>query len=166
MRFDNKKIALMGISVSLAMVLSYIEFLLPPIFNSIPGIKMGLANVIIIYMLFTCGAKSAFSVSLIRVALSSLLFGESFAVTLAYSLAGALLSLTVMTILKKTDMFSEIAVSITGAVSHNLGQILVAIALLRTAEIGYYMIVLTVTGVFSGLFVGYLGALLIKRIKI
>ena len=102
-------------------------------------------------------------VSLVRVFLSAILFGT--ALTLAYSLAGAVLSLAAMAILKKLGLFSEVGVSIAGAVLHNLGQILVAVIVLRTAEIGYYMIILTLTGILSGVFVGLVGSLLTKYIK-
>ena len=163
-KIDTKRLALLGLSVSIALILSYIEFLLPPIFSAVPGIKLGLANIIIIYLLFALSAKDAAIVSIVRVILSSLLFGT--ALTLLYSLSGAVLSLAVMIILKKADLFSKVGVSIAGAVMHNVGQILTAIAVLRTAEIGYYLIVLTLTGILSGVFVGIAGASLIKYIKI
>ena len=103
---DIKRLALLGISVSIALVLSYVEFLLPPIFSAVPGIKLGLANIIIIYLLFALSAKDAVTVSVVRVLLSSLLFGT--ALTLLYSLAGAALSLTVMIVLKKiVSIFSS-----------------------------------------------------------
>ena len=163
-KMPAKRLALLGISVSIALILSYIEFLLPPIFSAVPGIKLGLANVVIIYLLFTLSFREAAAVSVVRVLLSSLLFGT--ALTLLYSLAGAALSLLVMAVLKRTDLFSKVGVSIAGAVMHNVGQVITAVLVLRTAEIGYYLVVLLFTGILSGIFVGILGASLIKYVKI
>lgn len=161
-KFNTERITLLGLGVAVAMLLSYVEFLLPPIWSAVPGIKIGLANVIIVYLLFKSGAADAALVSLTRLFLSALLFGS--VLTLLYSFAGALLSFSVMLLLKKSKLFSETAISIAGGVFHNLGQILVAMAVLRTREIGYYMIVLTFTGCVAGLFIGIAAALMIKHV--
>lgn len=158
----TKTVAFLGISAALALLLSYVEFLLPPLFAAVPGIKLGLPNAVILYVLFALDARYAAGVSAVRLLVASLLFGN--AMTLAYSAAGAALSLTVMTLLKKTDRLSPVGVSVAGGVSHNLGQILVAMLLLDTPQIAYYLIVLTVTGTVSGIFIGLCGALLVKRI--
>ena len=158
----TRKIAFMGLFSSLALLLSYVEFLLPPIFVAVPGIKVGLPNVVILFVLYCLGLKYAAVVSFTRLCISSLLFGN--AMTFAYSLAGAVLSLIVMAILKKIDKLSEVGVSVAGGVSHNLGQVLVAVVLLNTPQIAYYMVVLTVTGTISGIFIGLCGALMIKRV--
>lgn len=163
-QFDTRRIAFLGLGVAVAMLLSYVEFLLPPLWSAVPGIKIGLANIIIVYLFFKSSALDAALVSLVRLFMSALLFGS--VLTLLYSLAGATLSFCVMLILKKSGLFSEIGVSIGGGVFHNLGQILVAIAILKTREIGYYMIVLTFTGVVAGLFVGIAGALMIKHVDV
>ena len=157
------KIAQLGVLTSLAMVLSYIELLIPPVFSAFPGIKMGLPNIVVVTVLYCFGDKYAFAVSIVRVALVSLLFGNT--VTMLYSIAGALLSLTLMSVLKKLDIFSCVGVSVVGGVMHNLGQIIVAIILLRTIEIGYYMIILTVSGTLAGVLIGLVAAYLTKRIK-
>lgn len=157
-----KKIAFLGLAASLSLLLSYVELLLPPIYAAVPGIKLGLPNIVILYLLYSLGLRYAAPVSLIRLCISSLLFGN--AMTFAYSLAGALLSMLVMCILKKTGFLSEIGVSVAGGVSHNLGQILVAVLLLDTPQIAYYMIVLAITGTVSGIFIGLCGAYLIRRI--
>ncbi len=161
---NTKTIAFVGLSATLALLLSYVEFLLPPLFVSVPGIKIGLPNVVIIFALYCLGVRYAAIISFVRLIMSSLLFGNL--LTLAYSVAGAVLSLTVMAILKKTDFFSCIGVSVAGGVSHNIGQVLVAIFLLKTPQIAYYMFVLSVTGIISGAFIGLCGAFLIKRIPI
>ena len=157
-----RKIAFVGLTASVALLLSYVEFLLPPIFVAVPGIKIGLPNVIILYVLYCLDIKYAALVSFSRLCISSLLFGN--VMTFAYSAAGAILSLLVMGILKKTDKLSAVGVSVAGGVTHNLGQILVAMLLLDTPQIAYYMIVLAVTGTISGVFIGLCGALLIKRL--
>ena len=160
---STKSIAFLGISASVALLLSYIEFLLPPLFAAVPGIKIGLPNVIIIFVLYAVGAKAAAGVSFVRLCVSSLLFGNP--VMFAYSAAGAVLSFLIMIVLKKTDKLSAVGVSVAGGVAHNLGQILVATLLLNTPQIAYYMIVLTVTGTVSGVFIGLCGAYLVKRLS-
>ena len=161
-RNRTKKLAFIGLFASLAMLMSYIEFLLPPIFVAVPGIKVGLPNVIILYVLYSFGVKYAALVSFIRLALSAMLFGNI--TTLWYSLAGAVISLTLMALLKRARLFSEVGVSVVGGVSHNLGQIIVAVVLLDTPQIAYYMVVLAVTGTISGVFIGLVGALMLKRL--
>ena len=163
MKNKTKKIALLGVITSIALVLSYLESILPPIYAAIPGIKVGLPNIVIIFILYKYGLKEAVTVSALRVFIVALLLGN--VMTLAYSLAGAMLSIFAMVLLKKLDKFSEVGVSIVGGVAHNLGQILVAVALLNSTLIGYYMIVLTITGTLAGVFVGLAGSLLIKRMN-
>ena len=160
---NTKMLTLLGLLTSLAMILSYVEFLLPPIFSAVPGIKLGLPNIVIIFALYRLGVKEAMTVSFVRLCLSSILFGTP--LTFAYSLAGAVLSLSVMILLKKTGWFSTVGVSVAGGVLHNLGQIIVAVFVLGTAEIAYYMIILTLTGTVAGIFVGASGAALLKYIK-
>jgi len=157
-----RKTAYLGMCIALAMVFSYAEILLPPLYAAVPGVKLGLPNVVIIFVLYRFGTVEAGFVSLIRVILVSLLFGNAMA--FAYSMVGAVLSLTVMAVLRKTDLFSSVGVSVGGAVFHNVGQILTAMFLLKTAEIGYYLIVLTVTGIISGILVGLCGVITVKRI--
>lgn len=162
MKSNAKNVAALGLCTALALIFSYVELLLPPLFPAIPGIKMGLANIIVLFLLYRRGGVSAAIVSLLRVILVSILFGNL--MMLWYSLGGAILSLAVMLFLKRLDLFSAVGVSIAGAVSHNVGQVTVAILLLGTMEIGYYMSVLLVTGTVAGVFVGLCGALLIKKI--
>lgn len=158
-----KKLALGGMLVVLALILSYVESLLP-ISMGIPGIKMGLPNIAVLFALYRLGARDAALISLVRVLLVSLLFGTLF--SLAYSVTGAVLSLAVMALLRRTGRFSTAGVSIAGAVSHNAGQIAVAILLLETAEIGYYLPVLCVSGAVTGVCIGLVAALLIRRVPI
>lgn len=157
-----KSITSIGVLCALAIILSYIELLLPPIYAAVPGIKVGLPNIVIIYALYSLGVKKATAISFIRLTISALLFNPS---TFIYSLAGALLSLAVMALLKKSKKFSAIGVSIAGGVMHNLGQILVAIWLLETVEIGYYMFILAISGTLAGVFVGLAATFVINRLK-
>lgn len=157
----TKKLTFLALSVAAAMILSYVETLLPPIYSAIPGIKIGFPNVITVLLLYRFSFKEAGLVSIIRVLLSALLFGNI--MTLWYSLAGAVLSLLVMALLKWTNKFSTVGVSIAGGVFHNAGQILVAAIVMQTAQIGYYMIILAITGILSGVIIGLAGALLVKQ---
>ena len=164
MQRPAKKIALLGLCTAVAMVLAYAELLLPPLFTAVPGIKLGLPNIAIILVLYRVGAKEAALVSLVRMTAISMLFGTP--VTFLYSLAGGILSLGAMTLLKKTDLFSTVGVSVAGGVLHNVGQILMAMLLLGTAELGYYLIVLSVTGTISGILIGIASGLAVKRIPL
>lgn len=163
MRSKTKKVALLGVLTSVALVLSYIEAILPPIWSAVPGIKMGFPNIVIIFILYRFGVKEAAIVSFIRIFIVALLFGN--VMTLAYSCAGAFLSVVLMAIFKKVNAFSVVGTSIVGGVAHNLGQILVAIFLFDTVQIGYYMAVLAVTGTIAGVFIGLTGAFLLKRLE-
>ena len=161
---DTGKVTFIGLSVSLALLLSYVELLLPPIFVSVPGIKMGLPNVVILYTLYTLGVKHAILVSGVRLVISSILFGNP--MTFLYSLAGATLSMLVMVLLKKTNSLSSVGVSVAGAVCHNIGQILMAMLLLGTNQIAYYLLVLLVTGTIAGIFIGLVGGQMVKRLPL
>ena len=158
----TKKVAMLGLTIALAMIMSYIEALVPLSF-AVPGIKMGLANIVIIFVLYKIGTKEAILVSLIRVILVSLLFSNVMA--MAYSIAGALLSLSVMWLLKKTDRFSFVGVSIAGGIMHNVGQIIMAVILLGTEQIALYLPVLIITGTVTGVVIGIVSGLVINRFK-
>lgn len=162
MSIKPKFIAFAGVSIALAMVLAYIEVIIPPLFPAIPGIKMGLPNIVIVFLLYRRGPAFAAIVSLLRILLVSMLFGNAMA--LMYSLAGGILSLLVMTLLRKLNILSAVGVSVAGGVTHNVGQILMAMLLLNTSELGYYLVILTVTGTISGILIGLCGAALIKRV--
>ena len=158
----TKKVAMLGLTIALAMIMSYIEALVPLSF-AVPGIKMGLANIVIIFVLYKIGTKEAILVSLIRVILVSLLFSNVMA--MAYSIAGAVLSLSVMWLLKKTDKFSFVGVSIAGGIMHNVGQIIMAVILLGTEQIALYLPVLIITGTDTGVVIGIVSGLVINRFK-
>lgn len=157
-----RKVALYGVLIALALVLSYLESLVPLSF-AVPGIKMGLPNIVIVFALYSLGFKDAAIISLLRVVLVSILFGN--VMSMAYSLAGAVLSLLVMLLLYKSGKFGTAGVSVAGAVAHNAGQILTAMLLLETAQISYYLPVLCISGTVAGICIGLISAILIKRIR-
>ena len=162
MRSTSRKLAYLGLCTAVALILAYVEVLLPPLFTAVPGIKLGLPNIAIIFVLYRYGVRHAAAVSFIRIAVVAMLFGNP--MTFVYSLAGAALSLLVMALLRRMDFLSMVGVSVAGGVFHNVGQILMAMLLLGTAELGYYLIVLAITGTVSGVFVGLCGALAVRRI--
>lgn len=147
----------------MALILSFIESRIPA-FVAIPGIKAGLANIAVIFTLYKFGIKEAITVSLVRVLLVSILFGSP--VSLIYSVSGAILSLAVMILLKKLTPLAEVTVSITGAIMHNVGQIIAASFMLSTNVVIYYLPFLMVSGIIAGLVVGTVSAILIKKVRI
>ena len=163
MKIEPKSVALLGICTAIAMVLSYLESLIPVSF-AVPGVKLGLANIAIVFVLYKLGAKEAVLVSALRIIWMAILFGNF--LTLAYSAAGAVLSLTAMILLKRSERFSTVGVSVTGGILHNAGQILVAMLVMETAQIVYYLPVLCISGIAAGVAVGIVSAILIKRIPV
>lgn len=159
----NQKIALWGISVSIAIVLSYIEAIIPS-FVPIPGVKIGLANIAIMFIMYKLDILSATIVSAVRLVTVFLIFGGL--VPFLYSVTGAALSLLVMYMLKRFTPFSEIGVSVAGGVSHNAAQIIVAIFMFSTGSLIYYLPVLLLSGTLSGVLIGIISGILIKKIKL
>jgi len=159
----GKNVARYGLLTALAMALSYAESLIPLPFAA-PGMKLGLANLVVIFALYRMGPGPAAGLSLLRVLLVSITFGNAY--SLWYSLAGAALSWTVMTALRRWDRFGTLGVSVAGGVCHNIGQIAVAALVLRSAAVGYYLPVLLVSGVAAGAAVGVAAAILIRRVPL
>ncbi len=156
------KLTTLALTISFSMLLSYIESRIPA-FVAIPGIKVGLANIAVIFTLYKFGLKEAIVVSVIRVMLVSTLFGTP--VSFIYSISGAALSLISMFILKKLTPLTEVAISVIGGVMHNIGQIAAASLMLETNVVLYYLPFLLVSGTIAGIVVGIASALLIKRVK-
>ena len=163
MRNNLKKLTSLALAISFALILSFIESRIPA-FVASPGVKVGLANIAIIFMLYKFGIKEAIIVSIIRVVMVSILFGS--VASLFYSIAGAVLSLAVMIILKCITPLKEVAISVVGGVMHNVGQIIMASILLDTNVVVYYLPFLLVSGTIAGIVVGITAALLIQKIKI
>ena len=163
MRNNTRKLTQLALTVSFAMMLSFIESRIPA-FVAIPGVKIGLANIAVIFTLYKFGFREAITVSLIRVLLVSTLFGSP--ISLIYSVSGAILSFASMLLLKALTPLREVAVSVAGGVMHNVGQIAAASIMLDTNVVVYYLPFLILSGTIAGIAVGITAALLIKRVKI
>ena len=160
MKMNAKKIALWGVMSALAIVLGYLEHLVPfPI--GIYGIKIGLANLAVTVPLYLLGVPAAITINVLRIALSSLLFGNT--VSLLYSLAGGLLSILVMIIVRSTKKFSPTGVSLCGGIAHNVAQMTIAVFLVDNLKIAFYLPVLMITGALAGTLVGVCANILIKN---
>lgn len=160
---SSRMTALCGVFIALAMVLSYLESLVPISF-AIPGIKLGLANIVTIIALVKLGLKPALIISIGRVLLSGLLFGNP--ATIMYSMAGALLSITVMFIVRKFKLLAITGTSVCGAVAHNIGQLIVAAIIIENTKIFYYVAVLSISGIITGILIGILAGFIVKNIHL
>jgi heptaprenyl diphosphate synthase len=146
---------------ALALIFSYIEVLIP--FNpGIPGIKLGIANLVIIVALYYLGPKYALTVNLVRILIAGLLFNGMFGAL--YSLSGGLLSWLVMVLLQKTRLFSVTGVSMAGGVAHNLGQLLTAAFIVSNIKVFIYFPVLIFSGMICGTLIGILSYLILKKL--
>ncbi|MDO4521822.1 MAG: Gx transporter family protein [Eubacteriales bacterium] len=157
---QNRKVALYGVLIALAMIFSYIETMIPSI--GIPGVKLGLANLAVLAALYLMSPLDAFFISVVRIFLTAITFGNMFA--LWYSLAGGLLSLAVMTVCKKKKWLDQMGVSIAGGITHNLGQLLVACMVLESAAVFTYLPVLLFSGTLTGALIGLLGGMILRRL--
>ena len=159
----RNKTARYALLTALAMVLSWLESLL--VFPGLrPGMKVGLTNIVVLFALYRMGLRDAVWISLARVLLASMTFGNAY--SFSYSLAGAALSLAVMAGLKKRDKFSLLGVSAAGGVCHNLGQLAVAAAVLETARLGWYLPALLASGTAAGVVIGIAGGLAVERVRL
>ena len=162
MKLDTKKITTLSLLISVAMILSYIESLVPA-FVAVPGVKLGLSNIATVFALYTLGFPAAITVSLVRVCLSSLLFGN--VPSLIFSLSGAALALLSMVPLSRMNIFSTVGVSVVGAVCHNIGQVIAAAGVMKTLGVTYYLIPLLLSGTIAGVVIGIVSGILVERIK-
>lgn len=157
----KSKVAYFGVFTTLALIFSYVETLIPIQFG-IPGVKLGLANLIIVIALYRMKLSEAYLLSIVRVLLAGFIFGNYFSII--YSLAGGLLSLTVMALLRKKGGFSVIGVSIAGGVFHNIGQMIIASVIVETFSVMYYVPVLLIAGLVTGLLIGIASDGMLKRL--
>ena len=153
----------MAVTVAVAMMLSFVESRIPPL-TAVLGVKVGLANIAVIFALYKLGAGRAAAISLVRVLLVAMLFGSP--ISMLYSIAGAVLSLGAMIPLKRLTPLSEVGVSVVGGVMHNVGQIAMASIIMETAVIALYLPTLLVSGTIAGIAVGTASALLVRKVKI
>lgn len=157
----TRRLATSAMFATLALIFTYVEVLIP--FSvGIPGVKLGLANLVIIIALYELDARYAFSINMLRIALSGLLFSGLFA--MFYSLAGGIVSLLLMAALKKTGKFSMIGVSMAGGVAHNFGQLLVAAFLVSNARMFVYFPVLVFSGIAAGIGIGIIAMVIDSRV--
>lgn len=157
----TKRVAFLSMCIALSMILSYFESLVPPLM-AVPGVKVGLPNLVMVFMLYKIGWKETAIVSILRVILVGILFGTP--LSMIYSLVGATLSLIGMILLKKTGLFAPVTVSVVGGILHNVGQIATACFVMDTAEIAYYLPVLLISGTAAGIIIGIVAALILKRL--
>lgn len=157
------KITLSAVLSALALIFSYIEAIIP--FNAgIPGIKLGIANLVILVCLYTLGFRYTLAINLVRILVAGLLFNGFFGAL--YSLAGGILSLLIMVLLKKTGLFSPVGISMAGGVAHNTGQLLVAALIVSNMKLFIYFPVLLFSGLISGIFIGILTYLILKKLPV
>ena len=147
---------------ALTLIFSYVETLIP-VNLGIPGAKLGLANLVIVIVLYKTDFKEALLLSVTRVVLAGFIFGNLFSIL--YSLAGAVFSLMVMNVLKTKKTLSVIGVSIAGGASHNLGQLIIAAIVVETYQVGYYLPFLLIAGVITGALIGITSREVLKRVR-
>lgn len=158
----KNRTAYFGVFTALALIFSYVEMLIP-IQLGIPGVKLGLANLPVVVFLYKRNAAEALLLSVVRIVLAGLMFANLFSIL--YSLAGGILSLAVMAFLKNRGTFSVIGVSIAGGISHNMGQLAVAMLVVETYRVGYYFPVLLIAGMLTGMAIGIAANEVLKRLK-
>lgn len=156
----KNRTAYFGVFTALALILSYVETLIPISFG-VPGIKLGLANLVIVIVLYTYGGREALLLSVTRILLSGFLFGSLSMIF--YSLAGGVLSLAVMVFLRRLGGFSVQGISMAGGVFHNIGQLLLAMVVVETYQVGYYVPVLLLSGLVTGMVIGVISSEVLKR---
>ena len=159
----KRKTADLGLFAAVAIIFGYVESLVP-VFTGIPGIKLGLANLAVLFILDRYSFKEAALVSVVRILVIGFMFGNLFSIL--YSLAGAALSLTVMELLKKYSGFSLIGISVAGGVTHNIGQLIVAMIVVSNTSLMVYAPALLVAGVLAGILIGGLTKEVVGRLPL
>lgn len=160
---NTKKIAMLGLILGYAMILSYIESLIP-FFGGVPGMKLGLPNMAIVYLLYKYGEVEGILINILRIILSGFLFGSLFGIL--FSVSGAIISFVIMCIIKRADIFDIRGASICGGVAHNIGQLLIAAFVVKTSGIMYYLPLLLISGSICGFLNGFIADLMMKYSKV
>ena len=155
----TKKIAMLGLILAYAMILSYIESLIP-FFGGVPGMKLGLPNMAIVYLIYRYGNTEAILINVLRIVLTGLLFGSMFGIL--FSISGAVISFIIMCLVKKMDILDIRGVSICGGVAHNIGQLLIAAFVVKTSGIMYYLPFLLISGSICGFLNGFIADIMTK----
>ena len=162
-KISAKTVALMAMMIALAMIFSYVETMIPINFG-IPGVKLGLDNLVIVAAIYLFCVKQGFLISIVRIFLSGFMFGNL--ASIMYSLAGGLLSLAVMLLLKKTDKLSILAVSVMGGICHNIGQLIVAMLVVENLKLIFYVPVLLISVFLTGLLIGIVCRVILPAVKL
>lgn len=158
---STRSLALSAMLAALALIFSYVEALIPlPV--PVPGIKLGIANLVIVMAIYKLGFRYAFTINCVRIVIAGLLFSGVFG--MIYSFAGGILSLLVMYLLQRTGWFSMVGVSMAGGVAHNLGQLITASLLVQSVRMMSYFSILLFSGLISGIFIGVLASLIYRRL--
>ncbi len=157
-----RRVATCGMLLALMLVLGFVESQLP-VAAGIPGIKLGLSNGVLIFAVYMLNAPTAYLLMGLKVLLSGLLFGSPSA--MMYAFAGGLLSLTVMVLLSRIKGLSPVVISMVGGLSHNVGQVALAMVILNTPKLIYYMAILMVVGMITGLATGLAANGIITRFR-
>ncbi len=163
MHSPAKKIALGGLLTALCLILSYVESRIP-FFFGVPGMKLGLTNLVVVFALYSDGTGYAGAINVMRILIAGFMFGNPFSII--YSLAGGILSLLVMAVLKKTGFFSVSGVSVAGGVAHNTGQLIVAALAVESYNVFFYLPALMISGAVTGFVIGVLVFTVLKRMRI
>ena len=158
-----RKLTTVALSVALAMIFSYVESLIPPL-AMVPGVKIGLANIVTVFLLYSLGVPEAALVSLIRVSLSAIILPHGSLVSFIYSVTGAIVSLIAMIIAKNFTPFGKVGVSVIGALMHNAGQVAAACVVMGTAALAVYFVPLIITGTLSGAVIGVIAGIVTHRV--
>lgn len=162
---ETRKFTTLSMLLSLAVVLNIIESVIPLFNGYIPGLKLGLANTVILFVLYVYSFKDALYVSILRVVLVGILRTGLFSIAFFFSLGGAILSVTMMFIFKKITKLSIIGISIIGSIFHSLGQIIVAMFILETANMVYYLPWLLMFSIPTGIIVGLISKELVNHLQ-
>lgn len=160
MNGKSYRIALYGLCIALAFILNYLESLIP--IQMMPGMKIGLTNLVVLIALYYLDEKAAFAINMVRILLVAFTFGNL--QSLCYSAAGGILAYIVMIVLKRTKHFAIVTVSVAGSIFHNVGQVLVAMLIAETASVAWYLAVLTISGIVAGAVIGILGGILLSKL--
>lgn len=157
----TKRLSVLGLLTAAALVLGYIEHIIPP-FSALPGVKPGLANIVILFALYRLSARDAWLLMAAKVLLGGLMFAGL--IGMMYGLAGGVLSLSAMLLIKKIPGVSSVGVSVAGAAFHNAGQLMLAALITNTPSLAGYLPVLLISAVITGLITGFISSLMISRV--
>lgn len=159
---DTKRIAKLSILLSISVVLGLIESFIPIMNGIVPGIKLGLANIVIVFAIYELSFKDAIYISVLRVLLIGILRTGLFSISFFFSLGGALLSIVFMYLAKVYTKMSIVGVSVVGSIFHSIAQIIIACIFLSNINIVYYLPILLISSIVTGVIVGSISSKLVE----